>query len=240
MDKVFVIGWQKTGTTTMTRILNDLGFRSIHTPVKLICNEWYPDGAPEEKKMNLDIDNFRSKLKCFTQEYDAFSDNPICLEQYLPVIANEYPEAAFIYTSREIKPWLKSAFFHLHSSRTYNIFRKRLELYTDYTPKNGIYTSNDPLGLCEYVYQNSYPYITKNDLIESYKKHRETVYYLFRGRSNFLEIDFSDNVDVHKISSFLGLKNKQIQDIPYLNMRNKSLVETIKTNIRSVAKKLIW
>ena len=239
MDKVFVIGWQKTGTTTITRILSDLGFRSIHTPVKLICNEWYPDGAPEGKKMNFDIDNFRLRLNYFTQEYDAFSDNPICLEKYLPVIADEYPDAAFIYTSRDIKPWSRSAFLHLHSSRTYNIFRRRLELYTNYSPKNGIYASSDPLGLSEYIYGNAYPYITVNNLKQSYRRHQKTVYDIFKGLSNFLEVDFSADVNISKIPTFLGLKDKKIQSIPHLNSRKKSFLEVGKANYRSVVKKLV-
>jgi len=239
MDKVFVIGLQKTGTTSISKLLENLGFKTIHTPVRLICDEWYPDGAPEGKKLNLNIDYFSSQLENFTQKYDAFSDNPICLEQYLPIIADKYPDAAFIYTSRSIKHWSKSAFFHLHSSRTYNIFRKRLRLYESYTPKNGIYTSSDPLGLNEYVYQDAYPYITTKKIIQSYKNHRETVYKIFKGYSNFLEIDLSSS-DINKIPIFLGLRNKKLEHIPHMNIRKKHLFDHIKTNYRSIAKKLIW
>jgi hypothetical protein len=83
-SKIFGIGLQRTGTTSLHRALQMLGYRSVHGPFGL-----YPDLDP-------------SIMDC----YDAFSDNPIPL--LYPLLDQAYPGSKFICTTRDMASWLKS------------------------------------------------------------------------------------------------------------------------------------
>ena len=83
-EKVFGIGLQRTGTTTLTAAMRLLGYRSIHFPAAL----W---DDPDHALLN---------------EYDAFFDNPIPL-LYKNLDAG-FPGSKFILTTRDEEGWLKS------------------------------------------------------------------------------------------------------------------------------------
>ena len=91
MQKVFGIGFHKTGTTTLDAALRILGFNI--SPVRtdlvksLVNNDWKP---------TLDL----------ARKFDAFQDNPwpiIYKEMYA-----EFPESKFILTVRDSEKWKKS------------------------------------------------------------------------------------------------------------------------------------
>lgn len=84
INKIFGIGLQRTGTTSLNKALNILGFESVHGPYGLF-NNWDDP---------------------ILSQYDAFTDNPI------PLIYKEldkrFPGSKFILTTREVGSWLKS------------------------------------------------------------------------------------------------------------------------------------
>lgn len=82
--KIFGIGLQRTGTTSLNRALRILGYNSIDAPFGL-----YPD---------LD--------SSIIEKYDAFTDNPIPL--LYQRLDKEYPGGKFICTTRDVDSWLKS------------------------------------------------------------------------------------------------------------------------------------
>lgn len=91
MNKIFGIGFHRTGTTTLARALRILGFT---------CCGWRP-GLLEAIKAN----NFAPVFQLVDQ-YDAFRDNP------WPIIYKEldqhYPNSKFILTVRDADRWLRS------------------------------------------------------------------------------------------------------------------------------------
>lgn len=83
-EKIFGIGMQRTGTSTMTQALEVLGYESEHFPAGLWGNRSHP----------------------VLFENNAFFDNPI------PIIYQElderFPESKFILTIRDEDDWLQS------------------------------------------------------------------------------------------------------------------------------------
>lgn len=83
--KVFCIGLSKTGTASLTNALRLLGYRAIHwndnITGELICDDHFP-------------------------YFDAFSDTPISFR--FEEIYSAYPDAKFIYTTRDISSWCRS------------------------------------------------------------------------------------------------------------------------------------
>lgn len=87
---IFGIGLSKTGTTSLTRALQLLGFRTNHFPYSALH---YKMG-----KLSLDLDRIR--------KWDACTDSPIAL--FYKLLERNFPEAKFILTRRDIASWLSS------------------------------------------------------------------------------------------------------------------------------------
>ena len=96
MRKIFCIGFQKTGTSTLQRVLARLGYTTCGTRYDLI-------GAIRER-------NF-APVFAVVDQYDVVCDNP------WPIIFRQldeaYPGAKFILTVRDEKTWIRSAVNHL-------------------------------------------------------------------------------------------------------------------------------
>lgn len=82
--KIFVIGLQRSGTTTMAAALNRMGFPCRQFPKEL-------------------FDNIEDPI---LERYDAFSDNPLPI--VYPALAERFPDSRFILTTRSEEGWLKS------------------------------------------------------------------------------------------------------------------------------------
>lgn len=82
MSKIFGIGLSKTGTTSLTKALEILGYSTIHLPD------------------NLDM----------LEHYDAATDLPIAL--HYQELDSIYPHSRFILTMRSMNEWLTSMKSH--------------------------------------------------------------------------------------------------------------------------------
>jgi hypothetical protein len=92
---IFGIGLPKTGTSTLTKALNILGYNCIH--------DW--------KRVNIQISRNRlikNKLLLdgLTDKYNAFTDDPI--PPNFLTLDKQYPNSKFILTIRDIESWLVS------------------------------------------------------------------------------------------------------------------------------------
>lgn len=99
--KIFCIGFHKTGTSSLGRALEILGYR--------VCGEV---GVREPRIAEIALDLARAKLSHF----DAFQDNP------WPILFRELdaecPGSRFILTSREPDAWLASITRHFGARET--------------------------------------------------------------------------------------------------------------------------
>lgn len=98
--KVFVIGFHKTGTTSLARALLRLGYR--------VCGFINP-----EKEVHTSEHNSQSLFavaRPLLQEYDAFEDIPWFM--FYKELLETYPDGKFILTMRTGESWYKSALKH--------------------------------------------------------------------------------------------------------------------------------
>lgn len=96
-EKIFGVGLSRTGTTTLTSMLQTLGYRSVHWP----CSE----------SVSQDILSGNLKLKIF-DEFDAIIDCSVIIVAYRR-LASLYPNAKFILTVRKNREdWLRSVKHH--------------------------------------------------------------------------------------------------------------------------------
>jgi hypothetical protein len=98
--KIFVIGFYKTGTTTMYEALRLLGYRAINGDKP----GSYP-GADDGATMLRQIAAGDYRLPTL-EHFDAFTDNPyfhLWREMY-----RQFPEARYIFTVRDENAWIES------------------------------------------------------------------------------------------------------------------------------------
>ena len=100
-DKIFVIGFQKTGTTSLEHALQHLGFRVF-------------GGDKNLQKFNNTKD-LKLYIKEVLKQWDSVQDMPWPL--YYKELYELYPRAKFILTYRDIDGWIKSIVKYFGSIR---------------------------------------------------------------------------------------------------------------------------
>jgi hypothetical protein len=133
-QKVFCIGWHKTGTTTMGWALHELGFKVVGARLDL-----------SESLLQSDS-SFALEL---SKEFEAFQDVPWAM--LYKELDKTYPGSKFVLTIREEQSWLKSASKHFSSN--YSAMR-------EWIYGNGVLKGNEELYLERYRahYKNVYLY----------------------------------------------------------------------------------
>lgn len=88
-NKVFVVGLNKTGTTSFHRLFCENGLKSYHNP------DW-------QKRIKDDQDNEIENYQCFSDGY-AYD---------FALVADKYPDAVFVLSTRSLRAWIVSRFKH--------------------------------------------------------------------------------------------------------------------------------
>ena len=106
MNKIFGVGLNKTGTTSIAKALDILGFYSVHF---------------QSKKGNIkniiekNGENNQPLLKEI-EEYDAYLDwNHPQTNHYFKKLDHQYPNSKFILHTRPMEDWIKSRYQHVNS-----------------------------------------------------------------------------------------------------------------------------
>ncbi|HEY1961368.1 MAG TPA: sulfotransferase [Rhizomicrobium sp.] len=155
MDKVFGIGFQKTGTSSLAAALEILGYRTNHG---VFINH-------PEKRRSLHIAPPLTTEKVAAQalpliaEYDALTDNP------WPLLYREldaaYPGSKFVLTVRDPQNWIASLVQHfddresdvlewIYGCRSVRGNEARcLEVYASHNAAVRAYFANRPAALLE-------------------------------------------------------------------------------------------
>jgi hypothetical protein len=95
--KIFNIGLNRAGTTSLARALQRLGYRTLH----------YHLGR--ERLVDIADRNVRAGRRAFDGidgEYDAFSD--FAGQRFYRLLDHQYPGSRFILTIRALEAWLDS------------------------------------------------------------------------------------------------------------------------------------
>jgi hypothetical protein len=114
-QKVFGLGFHKTGTSTLASVLSKLGYK--------VCGQ---QNALAKNFINGDIQTFVELAKNF----DAFEDDP--WHQLYKEMDKAFPNSKFILTDRNVNDWYKSCLNHFYDDST--LFRDFI--YGDGRPKD--------------------------------------------------------------------------------------------------------
>jgi hypothetical protein len=206
-QKVFCIGLNKTGTTSMKAAFEELGFIvAPQLPAEKLFFDWVKR-------------DFKRIIAYCKTSGEAFQDIPFSLPFTYVILDHYFPNSKFILTIRNNpEQWYKS------------ITRYHGKLWSQ---NNKIPTKND-LIKAKYIVEG-YPYYAlkhifntpdkdlynKNMLINFYSKHIENVEEYFHGRANdLLILNVAKKNAYQKLAKFLGSKTNKTK-FPW---KNKTII----------------
>lgn len=199
-EKVFCIGLNKTGTTSLELALKELGYRL---------------GDQHQGEMFLQDYARRdfSRIINFCHTADAFQDAPFSYPFTFILLDQHFPRAKFILTVRDnAEQWLDS------------LIRFQAKLFN-----NGETPTKETLQEAFYLYKGR-PWEASRILFNTpeddiyhaptmhayYNNHNAAVREYFRTKNNLLEINVSDKDAYLRMCAFLG-KKPTGEDFPWLN-----------------------
>ena len=131
MSKIFCLGLHKTGTSSLGRALEFLGYKNCYGATHLRRQ------IGESKLMQALFSKQYEPLIDFAENYDAFNDLPWSV--LYEALDDHFPDSKFILTTREDDAWLVSAkryFGDTSSPFRLWMYGKPCLLYTSPSPRD--------------------------------------------------------------------------------------------------------
>ncbi|MEK6334559.1 MAG: sulfotransferase [Acidobacteriota bacterium] len=199
-EKVFCIGFPKTGTTSLGQALEDLGFRL---------------GDQRQGELLLQAyvaRNFKAIVEfCLTA--DAFQDAPFCFPFTYIALEQSFPNAKFVLSVRDnADQWYRSL-VRFHG----NLFSGgRVPVKDDLVKASYCYPGYvwEAMRLVWNTPEDDIYY--KPTMVSYYDRHNSDVRDYFRFKSNILEVNLSDKRAYQRFCDFLA-KKPVAKNFPWLN-----------------------
>jgi|TARA_Y100000590_G_scaffold469581_1_gene658384 hypothetical protein len=168
MIKLFVIGYNKTGTKSLAKALDILGYKVLHTG----------GGGEFLEKVGWNLFNGKSILDG-VDEYDCYIDYPIFEPIVFSHIIDEYPDAKYISLTRGYDDYVES------------VLRDKIKRLED-----GIENSWNWLGVGEIEVFENYPQYQKDWIKDKTMfKHISNLRWLDKKKIDYLEMNICDDKD---------------------------------------------
>ena len=199
--KVFCIGQNKTGTTSVEHVLKQLGYKmGNQAKAELLIHDW----AKRDFK----------KIVNFCRSADAFQDIPFSNDFTYEILDYAFPDSKFILTIRKSKDeWFES----MKRFHTKLIGKERLPTVEDlkahpYRYKGWMWENVQlKYGIDE---RSLYDY---NIYTDQYERHNQAVIEYFKYRpGDLLVLNLSDDDAMKNLHEFLGFKYDG-SAMPHLN-----------------------
>lgn len=190
--KVFCIGKNKTGTTTIKSVFCDFG---------------YVVGGQREAEL-LNKNYYKNDFKAigrYCEKYEAFQDVPFSWPETYKYLDTYFPESKFILTVRDSAEVWYNSIVNFQTKKhgkgnlpTVNVLKNFEYVYKGWAWENRKHV----FGFTE----NDNPY-DKDKLISQYNTYNNEVREYFKNKPNqFIEINVSKKADYFKLCKFLNKK----------------------------------
>ena len=212
-NKIFCIGYNKTGTTTLETVLRLYGYN--------MPNQHQQEIRLSKSTFNTSYD----ELTSFCSNYDAFQDMPF--SQGLTYVAADaiFPNSKFILSERSAESWYKSICkFHkkvfklddLSKLTEKDVIEKFNYLYPGYSHSNKErQLSSFENNLMKVNWEQLY---AKDWYIDMYKRRNEEIKrYFMRVPEKLLVIDVTQEKTTERICHFLNIPIECVIDMPHSN-----------------------
>lgn len=211
--KVFCIGFNKTGTTSLEFVLKTLGFRLpnlLEQLLRLVKQTGQGNFGP---------------LVDFVSQYDAFQDNPFSQGILYAQVDALFPRSKFILTTRDPEDWYQSycryacQFFQVDSVMDVTKCFLQSERFAPIDYVNYRILRKHALDLQGDLVVENWPMLyDKSRMIDIYCRRNEQIVKYFVDRpTDLLVLDVKKEKDVSRILDFLVLPSALNFAFPHLN-----------------------
>ena len=207
MVKIFCIGFNKTGTLTLLKSLEELNFKIVPR-----------DGSHRSSKYMPNISNgdYEDFLKfCGHPDFEVYKDVPFSTPDVWKRIYAKFPDAIYILTVRDSNKWYNSIKkFHqsVFAPGKDTIRKEDLQFHSH----------GDLWHYYKYTFQpkdEDLLYI-KEEMVPIYEKHNRDILKFFESNSKFIAIDVSEKDSYMKLCDFLKIKNPPRKIFEHYNKFN--------------------
>lgn len=205
MSKVFGIGFNKTGTTSLQRAMTDLGYKvGLQKKAEILHHHW--------AKRNF------SPIIEYCAKADFFQDIPFSLPFTYIALDIAFPNSKFILTVRDSPEQWYNSLVKFHSTlwgKEDQIPCKEDLINADYVYKGWAWE----IQKLVFNIEDSNPY-NKNRLIKAYVEHNSAVLEYFRSRTeDLLVLNVGQNNAFKRLSEFLNVISID-RNFPWENKTN--------------------
>lgn len=216
-NKLFGIGANKTGSTSLKLVFSILGLRAAN------------QNAGELTTQQLAKGNFAPLIK-FVEQYDAFQDTPFAAKSYYAQLDALFPNSKFILTIREPEEWFNS--FLRHNQRQLGLDPENTKIsLEDLDGKDYLYNGFRQLKFeSDWLLSIDQKYtakkcwdlsFNKDHFIDLYiQRNKEVARHFSERPDDLLVIDITKEKTTEKIVNFLNLPKQLVTDMPHLNKNN--------------------
>ena len=195
MEKVFCIGFSKTGTTSIEYALEKLGCKVCHGHWNLKHNDYL---------LALWIHNDLEEIRRLSRYWDAFADAPWGGTELYRALHSWYPDAKFVLTLRDPEDWFSSL------ERMLTCFDSNLQTALDAFHAQG---RHGFVNFVRHRFEVSQLVGNKDKIIEHYTAHFERAEeYLVHSNASFARLDCTKEDGWKVLCPFLG---KDTPPVPY-------------------------
>ena len=212
-NKIFCIGYNKTGTTTLETLLKLYGY--------ILPNQQDQTARLAKSMLQADYTDFSS----FCERYDAFQDLPFSQANTYVAADALFPNSKFILTERDSGQWFKSMLnFHtkkygINDFRNLtedDVVKKFVYLYPGFEHASisrmlSKFHQNQRTIMWEKLFDRDY-YI---DIYE--RRNEEIKRYFMNAPDKLLVIDITNERDTSRICEFLNIPIKYTIKMPHEN-----------------------
>lgn len=199
--KIFCVGRNKTGTTSLAKALSDLGYRVA-------------DQAKSEMLIKDYANAHWKPIIDFCKTADAFQDVPFSSPNTWLILHHYFPNSKFILTTRNAEDWYQSIVsFHakLFSKDAVSAPNAQELKEANYRYKGFMWDENRAVWNTP---ENDL--YNKELLINQYQIHNDSIRNFFHNKPNFIEIDVSKDSDYSALCKFLN-KTPLYDKFPHSN-----------------------
>lgn len=204
--KIFCIGQNKTGTTSLQKFFQDHGFKLGDQPTaELLMDDYIAR-------------NWKPILK-YCETAEVFQDIPFSNDYLYVLLDHHFPNAKFILSERDNADQWYNSITKFHSK----LFGKNGNMPTKEDLQNGTYRYK---GFIWKSFQEKYGEIqgdiyNKENLLKPYTVRNEEIRHYFKDKSNFLAVNLSQPDAVKKVAHFVNITPKY-QTMPWENKTDKT------------------
>lgn len=202
-DKVFIIGRNKTGTTSLKNVFESLGYK-------------IGDQATAELFIDDYADRNFDNILAYCDSAEVFQDAPFSWPDTYKYVFKKYPNAKYILLERETSEIWFDSLTRFHS-----------KIVNDGNPINADSLKNHTYRRKGFLWQaqqvvygvDEVTLYDKTLYMKNYEDYNAEVKDFFASNENFLNLTLSDPDATDRLAHFLNMKPSDIK-IPHLNKSN--------------------